>query len=74
MKISSFLVSSLLSLSLLSGFLPGKAHAQMSATNTNTSEFRSIDQPLGLKLGVSATGLSLIGLELWWFLFKETKA
>ncbi len=72
MKIFSLLASSLLSLSLLSGFLSGKANAQMS--ETDNSEFRSIDQPLGLKLGVSAAGLGLIGLELWWFLFNKTKA
>ena len=37
----------------------------------NTDEFRSIEQPLSLKLGVAAVGAGLVGLELWWFLAKE---
>ncbi len=68
MKILSLLVASLLSLSLFSG----SANARMPATDTG--EFRFINQPLGLKVGVSAAGLGLIGLELWWFLLSKPKA
>jgi plastocyanin domain-containing protein len=37
----------------------------------HTQEFRSIEQPLELKVGVTIGGLALIGLELWWFLFSK---
>lgn len=30
--------------------------------------FEAIEQPAGLKVGVTIGGLALIGLELWWFL------
>lgn len=36
-------------------------------------QFRQIEQPLSLKIGVTIGGLALIGLELWWFLFSKTK-
>ncbi|HYW18079.1 MAG TPA: hypothetical protein VE956_01990 [Nodularia sp. (in: cyanobacteria)] len=39
-----------------------------------TSQFQAIEQPLGLKVGVTMGGLGLIGLELWWFLFSKTPA
>ena len=59
-----WLIVSLLSVSLLLA-QPAKAQA------ANKNEFRAIEQPLSLKLGVAAVGASLIGLELWWFLAKE---
>lgn len=36
--------------------------------------FQKIQQPLAIKLLVSAGGIGLIGLELWWFLFSEKTA
>ncbi len=60
---------------LSTGMLFGTAHtarAQISGSDTN--EFRRIEQPLGLKMGVAAAGAGLIGLELWWFLLSKTKA
>ena len=36
-----------------------------------TSQFRQIEQPWGLKLGVTLGGATLIGLELWWFLLSK---
>lgn len=39
-----------------------------------TSQFRQIEQPFEVKLGVTLGGLALIGLELWWFLLSKTKA
>ena len=32
-----------------------------------------IEQPLPVKLGVIVGGVTLIGLELWWFLFSKKK-
>jgi plastocyanin domain-containing protein len=41
---------------------------------TQTSEFQRIEQPLSNKILVTAGGLSLIGLELWWFLISKPKS
>lgn len=38
-----------------------------------TREFQRIDQPLWIKGAVTAGGLGLIGLELWWFLLSKPK-
>ncbi len=66
-----WLLSSLITTSLLVG-IPHPTKAQTS--ETNTSEFQRIEQPLGLKVGITAVGLGLIGLEFWWFLLSKTKA
>lgn len=35
---------------------------------------QKIEQPLPVKAGVIVGGVTLIGLELWWFLFSKKKA
>ncbi|NJL84833.1 MAG: hypothetical protein HC886_00770 [Leptolyngbyaceae cyanobacterium SM1_1_3] len=79
MKLRTYAWSSLLSLGLLLG-TAAKSPAQIALaqtaktdTATETIEFRPIEQPPGLKLGVSAAGVGLIGLELWWFLFSKAQ-
>ena len=68
---NNWLLSSLLSTSLLLGV----AHTAKAQTpQPDISEFRRIEQPLGLKVGVAAAGAGLIGLELWWFLLSKNKA
>ncbi|MEL6326323.1 MAG: hypothetical protein AAFQ61_05395 [Cyanobacteria bacterium J06626_23] len=37
---------------------------------SDVKNFRQIEQPTGIKIGVTALGIGLIGLELGWFLFK----
>lgn len=68
----------LVGLGFLLGISSGVAVAQMPhempAAAESTTQFRRIDQPLGLKAGVTVGGIALIGLELWWFLFSKTKA
>lgn len=50
------------------------ALAQMPVESSeHISQFHRIEQPLGLKVGVTFGGLALIGLELWWFLFSKDK-
>lgn len=44
------------------------------SSSEETTQFRRIEQPLGLKVGVTLGGIALIGLELWWFLLSKTKA
>jgi plastocyanin domain-containing protein len=38
------------------------------------NQLRTIEQPLSTKIAVTAGGLALIGLEIWWFLFSKPKA
>ena len=60
--------------------ISGKAVAQMPhnemqpSGTEQTTQFRRIDQPLWLKGAVTAGGIGLIGLELWWFLFSKSKS
>lgn len=62
---------SITSLGLLLGMTLGVQAAEMQAMVGN--QFRRIEQPLSLKIGVTMVGLALIGIELWWFLFSKTK-
>ncbi len=75
MKLKSFkrtyLLGGLLSVGLLLG-IPHPAKAQIS--EPDASEFRRIEQPLAIKVGVAAAGAGLVGLELWWFLLGKKKA
>ncbi|MEM8612564.1 MAG: hypothetical protein AAGF93_11135 [Cyanobacteria bacterium P01_H01_bin.105] len=41
------------------------------AAMANAADFQRIEHPLAIKVGVTAVGLGCVGLELWWFLFKE---
>jgi plastocyanin domain-containing protein len=52
----------------------GNSMAQMSTHPSSTTEFRRLEQPFALKVGFTAGGLALIGLELWWFLFSKPKS
>ncbi len=64
----------LASVGIAIGIASGVQAAEMSVDHSNsTTQFRSIEQPLGLKVGVTIGGLTLIGLELWWFLFNKAK-
>ncbi|MEG4349202.1 hypothetical protein QUA70_05660 [Microcoleus sp. LAD1_D5] len=65
----------LASLGLVMGMASGvQASEQSVPHSTSTNQFRSIEQPLSLKIGVTAGGLTLIGLELWWFLFSKKQS
>lgn len=57
-----------------SGVAVAQMPHEMPADSESTTQFRRIEQPLGLKAGVTIGGIALIGLELWWFLFSKTKA
>ena len=64
----------LASVGIAIGMASGVQAAEMSVEHsTSKTQFRSIEQPLGLKVGVTIGGLTLIGLELWWFLFNKAK-
>ncbi|MBD2465541.1 cupredoxin domain-containing protein [Oscillatoria sp. FACHB-1407] len=76
----SAMLGSLTAFGILLGITSGEAFAQtphdehhMEQTK-QTGEFQRIDQPLWLKGTVTAGGLGLIGLELWWFLLSKPKS
>ncbi|HEY9846504.1 MAG TPA: cupredoxin domain-containing protein [Candidatus Caenarcaniphilales bacterium] len=73
------ILGSLAGLGFLLSVVSSAALAQMPAAmpaseSEQTSQFRRIEQPLSLKVGVTLGGLALIGVELWWFLLSKTKA
>ncbi len=74
------IIGSVASLGLIFGITSNKAVAQMShehmqpSQTQQTSQFRRIEQPLWAKAAVTAGGLGLIGLELWWFLLSKPKS
>lgn len=76
----TMMMSSLAMLGLLFGLVAGGAIAQethegMPHPNTEPAgEFQRIEQPLWAKGAVTAGGLGLIGLELWWFLLSKPKS
>ncbi|MBH8551230.1 cupredoxin domain-containing protein [Nostocaceae cyanobacterium CENA357] len=66
---------SLAGLGLLLGTTSSAALAAMPTSSAApNSQFRSVEQPLALKVGVAIGGLALIGVELWWFLFSKSPA
>jgi plastocyanin domain-containing protein len=65
---------SLAGLGLLVGVATGAYAAMPAQGSVQTNQFRRIEQPLGVKVGVTAGGIALIGLELWWFILSKTKA
>ncbi len=67
------------SLGLLLGGASNRTFAQMphqthNSATSQTSEFQRIEQPLWVKGVVTASGLGLIGLEVWWFLLSKPKS
>lgn len=49
-----------------------KPHAEMSSEmDSKTDSVQIIHQPFAVKAAVTAGGVALIGLELWWFLFSQ---
>ncbi|MBD2258288.1 cupredoxin domain-containing protein [Pseudanabaena sp. FACHB-2040] len=78
MKYRKFTLTSLASLGVLLALATGTpaqmAHEEMPSTNAEHDQFQRIEQPLWSKAAVTGAGLSLIGLELWWFLLSKPKS
>ncbi len=70
----SKILGSLAGLGLLLGISTNVALAEMPTASSNETQFHSIEQPLGLKAGVTVGGIVLIGLELWWFLLSKPQS
>ena len=69
-SLDKWIVGSLLGIGMLFGTAQ-TARAQISEAGSR--EFRRIEQPIGIKVGVAAAGAGLIGLELWWFRSEERR-
>lgn len=66
---------SLATSSLILGLASGVALGEMPMEHAQpTQQFRQIEQPLSLKIGVTLAGVGLVGLELWWFLGHKTRS
>ncbi|AFZ01556.1 cupredoxin domain-containing protein [Calothrix sp. PCC 6303] len=77
MLIKKVILGSFLSLGLLiSGeeILAQNTHEMPHSKNSQTTEFQRIEQQLWVKAAVTAGGLGLIGLNLWWFLLSKAKS
>jgi plastocyanin domain-containing protein len=79
MNTKKIALSSLASLSLLLTLVSGTpaqiSHDAMPDRSMEPAgQFQRIEQPLWSKVAVTGAGLSLIGLELWWFLFSKSKS
>lgn len=75
----AIIFNSIAALSILLGITSGRAVAQathegMPHLTEEHGEFQRIEQPLWAKGAVTAGGLGLIGLELWWFLLSKPKS
>ena len=74
----SVILGEIISLSLLLGGTAGVAVAQMThetmPSTEQTQKFQRIEQQLWVKGVVTAGGIGLIGLELWWFLLSKPKS
>lgn len=61
-------------LSATGATVTAQAMSEMPGHQTNPSPgLQRIEQPLPVKVGVIVGGVTLIGLELWWFLFSKKK-
>jgi plastocyanin domain-containing protein len=78
MFIKKIAIASLASLGIILGISSNEALApinhEMPSEGSQTTQFRQIEQPIWLKGAVTAGGLALIGLELWWFLLSKPKS
>ena len=72
MKPKKVFLTTLLSLAVLFG--PAQAADAKAESIETRPKFSRIEQPLPLKILVTLGVLGLIGAELWWFLFSQTKS
>lgn len=73
------IIGTVVSLGLLLGVATNRTVAQMphethNSVTSKQSDFQRIEQPLWVKGAVTASGLGLIGLEIWWFLLSKPKS
>ncbi|MEM1255397.1 MAG: hypothetical protein AAGI69_23410 [Cyanobacteria bacterium P01_H01_bin.21] len=58
---------------LLTGcFCLGLLAVSTTTVGAQVQDIQTINQPIILKLSITAIGLGLMALELWWFLAKKS--
>lgn len=69
------IVSLALSFSVALDKVVAQMNHEMPATEqSQTDQFRRIEQPFWVKSAVTTVGLGLVGLEIWWFLLSKPKS
>lgn len=48
--------------------MDSQSRARSHQSSSPSNQFQRIEQPLPLKIAVTAGGIALIGAQLWWFL------
>ncbi|MBE9206819.1 hypothetical protein IQ244_09880 [Nostoc sp. LEGE 06077] len=72
---SKVIISTVVSCGLMLSLAGGVGMAQIpNPQELSITQFRRIEQPLSIKGAVTAVGLGLIGLEIWWFLLSKPKS
>jgi plastocyanin domain-containing protein len=72
MSSRSGILGNLISIGALLSMLLAAAGSAPAMLPAQITSFHRIEQPLDLKLAVTAIGITLIGLQLWWFDFWRT--
>ena len=68
-------VNVILSLTVFGAISLSASAAEMTEEQSMRSpQFQKIEQPLALKIGLTAGGLALVSAQLWWFLFSKPKS
>ena len=57
---------------LIVGFCLGLFAVSTTTVSAQVRDIQTISQPATLKLSITAIGLGLMVLELWWFLAKKS--
>jgi plastocyanin domain-containing protein len=69
------IINLIVSFSLVGAIASSISAAEMTEEHSKRSpQFQRIEQPLALKIGLTAGGLALISAQLWWFLFSKPKS
>jgi plastocyanin domain-containing protein len=61
----------LISIGLSVGIISSMSAQEM---RHNSTKFQPIEQPITLRVAIAVGGLSLIGIQLWWFLASKPKS
>ncbi len=73
-KSSAIVIITTIALTGIGAYAQNSNNHQSPVNPAQISKFQQIEQPLSNKIFVTAGGLSLIGLELWWFLISKPKS
>ncbi len=67
-------IAILVSISLFFSIVSSVSSEEMSKHNSSPERFQPIEQPIVLKMAIAVGGLSLMAVQLWWFLGGKPKS